>query len=240
MCGQDLGTGLDPEIIGKPAANRGEQPQRGRLLARPSQRKHQPSMQALIQGLLLHQRLELLHYLLMAIKTESHVGVGNPGGDTSTGHPNGNGVLPHARRQVGGQVATPTAQCLLQQLHTRLWIGVLRLAGPRREMIETKQVQLILIDRDDVAAAPGGNQRRGRRAPFALDGFSYPRCVGVYEIRRAPRRVIAPEHVDDLVAGDHHIGLQCEQPQQRPLLVRPHINRPVPKTHHQRAEHADP
>jgi hypothetical protein len=94
-------------------------------------------------------------------------------------------------------------------------------------------VQLPGLERDDVACGPRLDQRVRRQRP------PQPRDVRLQRRRRVAGRVLAPQRLDDAVAGEHLARVQDEQRQHRALPQASERDR-VPVHHHlEGPEHPD-
>src|SRR5215218_1244248 len=133
-------------------------------------------------------------------------------------------------RELGQRAPAPERERLTQQL-SRLPGIALRERAPTFAdgTLESDQVELVLAHLEHVAWTAGMQPRLGKRLPQLRD-------VNLHHLLSRVRHVLAPEGVDDLLAGDGTIRIQQQHREERPLLACHDLQRDGTIERLQRAE----
>ena len=117
-------------------------------------------------------------------------------------------------REVGERRTAPERE-RVAELHRGLrGVAALEVAiGLGHQPLEALQVELVRPDVDDVARRPGHD-----RLPACAERLAQLRDAYLERGRPGFRRLIAPELVDQAVAGDDLVRVQEEEREQGPLL----------------------
>ncbi len=164
--------------------------------------------QALAQRLRAHERLDLRDEL--GVGAELEIG-GDPfleDAEPQILEPVDLALGERLRLEVGERRAAPQPECLTQE--SRLLVG-LRRPGFPDEPLETGQVELIRVELEHVAARPRQQQPGTEELPQLDDGV-------LERGRRRPRRVLAPQLVDQPLRRDGLVRAQEQQRQDRALV----------------------
>ena len=201
----ELGAGLDADRLDEHRAGVPVRVQRGGLAAAAVQREHPQAVQSFAQRLADHQRVQLA----------DHVGVA-PGGEVLADRlldrrePQ---LLQPAdlerRERLRGDVVErrPAPQ---RERVARRARGDEALEAADVEIAPIAEPQLVAAPaRDDLRAIGGGRERLAEVRDVALD-----------HLRRAGRRGLTPQPVDQLLGRDRHALAQREHRQERPRLAR--------------------
>ena len=216
--GGELRPRFDAELLGQPVPHGQVDLQRGGLLARSGQRQHQAGVQPLVQRLVRTHRAQRDQRLVGPAGVQRHVGVGEGGGQPALAQRDHGRMLAHPGPAVGQHRAAPQPQRLAEQRLGLVHVaGPLRRAGPPDQVVEGRHVELVHAQLQPVAA--GGERDRLRRrpaGPLRLEQGPQLPHVHVDEAPAGARRMVTPEHVDDLVLADDPVRLDREQTEQGP------------------------
>ena len=174
------------------------------LASRPIQREHQLPAQALAQRMLGDERLELAHELAMAAIREVRI----------------NRVLERAQPQLlqppdrrrGERLVGDVGQRRPVPERERLASGAIR-----DEPLEAAHVEVVRRDAQ-LVAAPAREDLGGVPVTGSVEQLAQPRNVLLEHLRRARRRLLAPQRLDQLVGRHGPVRVQREHGQQRALL----------------------
>ena len=238
-----LGPRVDAEFLGEHVPAVGEDAQRLGVPPAAVQRDHQQPAHPLAQRMVRDQGGQVGHDLFVAAQREQDVGPFLGGARAQLGEPHPLGLRERAGH-AGERDAAPEPERALQRVDRGDRIPVLaQLPGPGHLLLEGDRVGLARHQVQDVAG-PGGDQHAARPAgrPGRLDDAAQPGHVGVDAALGAGGRILPPDRVDELAAGDHPVGAHGEDAEHGllPGLAHPQLLMAVPccyRTEHANAQH---
>ncbi len=210
-----LGARLDPDLVHEPGARRPVGGERIGLPAGAVEREHVLRVQVLAERLRRHEPLELADHLGMPPRL--HVGV-----DRHLGSPLAQRVeAPDLRgrerlvRHVGERVTAPQGE---------------RLAGARllEQPLEAHRVDILARHLQLIAAATRDD------AAVAVEHPPQVRHVELHHLRRARRRLLAPQPLRQAVRRHRPPHLEREHRENRPLLAGAQLDGPIPEANLER------
>ena len=235
-----LAAGIDAEFLGQHAPAVGEDPQRLGVPPAAVQRDHQQPAHPLAQRMVRHQGGQVGHDLLVAAQREQDVGPFLGGGRAQLGQPHPLGLRERAGHP-GERDAAPQPERGLQRVDRAGRVAALaQLPGPGQVLLEGDGVGLAGHQVQHVPG-PGGDQHAARPAhrPGRLDDAAKAGHVGVDAALGAGGRILPPDRVDELAAGDHPVGAHGEDAEHGLLPGLAHAQLLVAVPRRYRAEHAD-
>ncbi len=232
---------LDAQLVDQGVARVPVRGQRVGLPARPVQRQHQVAVQVLAQGVLTDQRLQLADQVVVAARDE--VGLDPRLGGADPQLVDAGELRPDraGRHHVGQDGPTPQRHGLVQEPCGRPGVaGLERAAALVDHAAEAVQVDLVGVDLDQVAGVAGEQRARlACRGVGLLDRAAQGGDVVLQRLPHGRRRLLAPHRVDQLVGGDHLVGVQQELGQQHAVLDAAELERPAEPARLERAEHQE-
>ena len=167
----------------------------------------------LAQRVLGDQRLELADHV--AVMPEREVGLDPPFERGEAELLEARALVPGERlRELGECRPAPERERVAQQLPRLPGIALReRLPAVGDRALEAGQVELVVADLEQVAGSACLQPRLRKRLPQLRD-------VDLHHLLRRVRHVLAPEGVDDLLAGDGAVRVQEQDREERPLLAR--------------------
>ena len=104
-------------------------------------------------------------------------------------------------------------------------------------VLEALQIELAVLEAQLIAGRPRHQQTAGlARGPIRLERLPQPRHRHLQRLRGVLESSLPPELLDQAVPGDHLVGVQQQQRQQRPLLGPPERERPIAVEYLQRPQ----
>ena len=224
----ELRPGIDPQLVGEDGPSVCIDAQRLRLASGTVQRGHQLGAGPLAEGMLVDQRPQRLDHI--GVATERQVGV--------------DGVLERPQAQLLESRDLGPRERLVGDLRVRraapfgqrsreAATGSLRVGGQERaalggQALEPGCVQSVRVDPQQVATGLGRQHlavaaRLTGARPARRQRVAQTRDVERDGLRAGVGRVVAPELVDDPVRGDHPVGMDQEQGEQRHLATGGHL-----------------
>jgi hypothetical protein len=229
----ESGPRLDPELLRQSAAAGLEGREGLGLATRPVEREHQLAEQALAEGMLPMQGLELRDQLAAVADREIRLEA-----FLECLQPSVFELLHRLLREllvleVGERGAAPEREGLPQQVGSRGRIPPgERLAASAEEVLEAVEVQFARLHTQGVA-------RRPPREPILPENLAQPRNVVVERVSRGRRRPLPPQPVDQAVTGYDLVSPQQQDRQQGPLLRPAKRLVATVAMYHQRAEYPE-
>jgi hypothetical protein len=212
-----LAAGFEAELADQGAAGVLVGGQRVGLAPGPVEREHELAAQALAQGVLGDQRLELSDHLCAA---KREVGLDPIRQRLQAQLIQASDLGPGERRKgkVGQRRPTPQPE-RLPEMRGR---GRGRARGQRRPArVEVApnavEIQSAGLDLQQIAGRPGDEH-------VASEHLAQRRHIHLHKLGRRRRRSLAPELVDDPVAGHDLVRVEQQQREQCPLLRRPELD----------------
>jgi hypothetical protein len=212
---------LDAQLVDQRQAGRAVGGQRLGLPAAAVQGEHQLAVQVLAERMLPDQRLQLTDQLLVAAEVQVGLDARLQGHHAELveadqfrpGHAAGGD-------DVGQDRPAPQRQRLVQQARGggRVALGQ-RAPSLLGALLEAVQVELVGVDAQEVAGL-AGEQRAGRGRPGSarLDRLAQRRHVVLERLLDCGRRFLTPDRVDQLVGGDHLVGVEEELGEEHAVL----------------------
>jgi hypothetical protein len=199
--------------------------------ARPVEREHVLRADALAKRVLGDQRLELADHV--PVMAEREVGLDPPlECDEAELLETRALVFRERLRELGKRGPAPERERLTQQLSDRPGIALReRLASVGGGALEPGEVELVVAHLEHVARSAGVQPWFGKRLAQVRD-------VDLHHLLSRVRDVLAPESVDDPLAGERAVRVQKQNREERPLLACRDLQRRVAIEHLQRAEQA--
>ena len=196
------------------------------LAARPVEGDQQLAPEPLPGRVGRHQPLQLPHQPGVPAGGQAPVDQDLGGGQAQLLQPGRLGLGPRLVGELGQGRAAPEAERLLQQPGRPRPLGGRGGQGLGGQPLEPGRVDLPGAGLQEIARRPGGHHPRPGRPKGPAQG-RHPALEGV---GRVPRRVVAPEVLDQPVGRHHPAGVDDQVGQQGPLLGPwdPHRGRPVP------------
>jgi hypothetical protein len=147
---------LDAELVEQLAPRALEALEGVHLAARPVQRDHQLLVEALAQGMLVHERLELGHERRMAAQREVRLDPALERGDPRLLEARNLRLGKSLIREVGEDWSAPEPQRRFQQGARLAWLASLKcLLTLRSEFLEPVAVDLVGFDHEQIATPAG-------------------------------------------------------------------------------------
>ena len=203
---------LDPELGDERLARRPIHLERLGLPPRAIEREHQQPAQALAQGVVPHERLELGEH--GAVPAERELGL-EPlleRGEPQLLEPPDRRLRERLVRDVGERGAAPEAESVLQQADGGLGLGpVERLRGLVRPPLEPVQVEPLRLDVEGVTRRPCLDHLRS-------EGLAQLGHLTLYLRHGGDRRSARVEVVGQPLDGDDPVRAQQEDRERRALL----------------------
>ena len=202
--------------------------ERLRLAIGPVEREHQLAAQPLPQRVLADEPLELAHQVGVAAVLEVGFDPLLESRQAQLLEPRDLGLREALVGQVGECRPAPEGERLMELL------GALARAAPglMDEPLEAGQVGLLRPDVKHVSGRPGGE-------PVVAQLLAQSRDMHLEALGRRGRRLVAPQLVDQAVGGEHLIGVQQEEGQERARLDSAERERPALLNHFERAKEAE-
>ncbi len=216
-----LGAGVDTQLVRQHLAGVVEGLQRLGLPSAPVEGDHQQPSHPLPERVLGHQRGQLRHGSLVAAELEQDVGPLFGGGRPQLGQPDplGAGERPRYARERG---SVPLAQGRVQRDDGPGQVaGTTQPAARAQPPFEDDRVHPAGVQAEHVAAGSRGQHLAGAAAGTArLEHPAQPGYVGVHPALGAGGRPLAPDGVDELVAGHDPVRPHREHAKHRLLPGR--------------------
>ena len=213
---------LDPQILAEASAETAEGPERVRLPARPVQGHHQLLGESLAGGVLASQRFQLADQFGCEPPTEIGLEPELDGLQAQLVEPSNLGLGEGLIGDVGVGTAVPERQCLADDKRCRSRVRIEQTPAFGHQLIELPGVKLRRSDLQLVTGCPGEQHRPLRPLlTIWLERSPQVRDVNPEGVLMTGRRVLSPQLVDDPVGGDHLVGVDQQQGEQRPLLEEP-------------------
>ena len=135
-------------------------------------------------------------------------------------------------RELGERGPTPERERLAEQFSRLPGIALReRMASVGESALEPGQVELVVAHLERVARTPGVQPWFGKRLAQVRD-------VDLHHLLSRVRNVLAPEGVDDPLAGERAVCVEKQNREERPLLACRDLQRHMTIEHLQRAEQA--
>jgi hypothetical protein len=227
--GLQLGARLQAELVGQPAVRGAVGRQRIGLAPRSVERKHQLRPQALTQGMLEHECVQLADQLGMAAGRKLGVDARLEGGQPQ-GVQTGDVRLDEGLvGEVGERRSPPERERLAKQL-----AGIRRIGCSRRiqERLEARDIELLGFHMERVAG-------RARHQTIGPELLAQPGHAHLDRLGGGDRRAFAPERLRDPIRRDGLVGVQQEERKDRALLRPAEWNRATVLEDLQRAEKSE-
>ena len=212
MQAAELGRRLDPDLVDQGLPGVAERLERVGLAPAPVQREHPLRVQPLPQRVLRQQRVDIADDLVMAAGGQARLDRQLPGREPQLVEPADLG----ARERLVGEVRERLAAKQRERLSRRP-VGRSRLGCACRlghEPFQATGVHELAID-PQLVRAPA---RHDLRAAVAGQQLLQPPDVVLDHLRRARRRLLSPQPLDQPVGRDRPVGLEPEHRQDGALL----------------------
>jgi hypothetical protein len=108
--------------------------------------------------------------------------------------------------------------------------------GPIEEGLESLQVELAIFNPQQV---PGRPSDQARSESVGAEGLPQPGHVRVEGRSCADRRDVTPDPLDEAAAGYHHVAVEEQHGQRRPLLLPADREDPIPLQDLERTENPE-
>ena len=231
---------VDAEFLGQHASAGREYLQRIALPPASVQRDHQQAAHPFPQRVIRHHGGQVRHDFLVLAQREQDVGT------FFRGHrPQLAQARPLSFREgpghPGERDAPPQAQRRVQRVHRAGRISALtQPTGPGQMLLEGNGVRLARHQVEHIAS-PRGNKHPARPAqrPVRFDDAAQTRDIGVNAALGAGRRILPPDRVDKLAAGDDPVRPHREDAEDGLLPGLPDSQLLVAVPGRYGAEHAD-
>jgi hypothetical protein len=200
---------LDAELAGQPVAGLLHRVERVGLAAGAIEREHPLAHEPLAQRVIAGEVVELGQKLRAGPAFEVGLDALLDCRQPPLLEPLGLGIRERLVEDVGERRPAPHGQRLVEK--PRRDGRVAARARPLERLFEAVEVELARSDSDQIAGRPAQQPIGAQQAPK-------PRDVAVERLRRAGRRLVAPESRDQPVARDRLVGAEQEHREQAALL----------------------
>ena len=226
-----LGGGVDAELVGQQLPNPGEGAQRIGLAPGPVQAEHEVRPKSFVQRVLRDQAVGFGHDSVVIAEREPRDEQVVTGAQPQLAETFPRRMRPLGISRVRVRLAPPPGQCRFEDVCGRLGLRRRHTAPARDLVLELDGVDRVIVGHHQAIAALGPGldailpDRPAQIRDVALDGLG---CRG----RRSP----FPEVFDQASRGDDGVGIR-EQPEQQaptlgavdlqlPIVATPHLERP--------------
>ena len=200
-----------------------------RLTSGPVEREHELPPQALTEGMVGDQDLQLADEIRMATGGEIGVDALLERDEAQLLKSGDLRLQPPLVDQVGQRWAAPQCERLVQLARRRDRVGQARLAA---QPLKVRKVELGRTDAQDVP-------RRPRVEPVRAQLRAQPRDIGLDALRGRRRRRLLPQVGEQAIGRDDLAGVQDQNREQRPLFDPSEGKRALAVDDLQRAEDAE-
>ena len=231
---------LDPQLLDQCPAPVLVGLQRVGLPVAAVQGEHQLCPKALAVGVLGDQRLELADHV--GVPAERELGLDQllERHHAQIFEPGDLGLRESLVREVGQRRAPPERERPLERRNGALRATGCQLAAPLGDQpLEPVRVQGLRVKLQLVATLTRDEKVSGGTAVLTGERPAQTRDARVHRLGSTPRGALTPQLVDQPIGTERLVGMQQQQPEQRPLLDAPKRNRPAIIENFKRAQDAD-
>ena len=206
--------GFDPKLLGQDPAQAGEHLERVGLPPGSVQGGGGERVDAFVQRLVGHEPLQRRHRLAMLAQGELRLDLGDASGGPARDEVGDHGLIEPGGVDPVQRLAAPLRERPIQEAPSASRVAARgRLAGLGDRAVEAEDVDLLGIDREEVAGAP--------RLERAVRGREQLPELGDLHLEPRPRRGggdLTPEGFDEGVGRDDPARLERQERQNRPAL----------------------